>query len=71
MSVESVVSKSKRKNIGDKTKNEDTLAETEGPGGEGNDMGCMCREGVRRVGAAQTGAAQTWGMRRGERGWGL
>ena len=55
MSVESVVSKSKRKNIGDKTENEDTLAETEGLGGEGNDMDCMCREGMRRVGAAQTG----------------
>ena len=55
MSVVSVVSKSKRKNIGDKTENEDTLAETEGPEGKGNDMDCMCREGMRHVGAAQTG----------------
>ena len=55
MSVESVVSKSKRKNIGDKTENENTLAETEGLEGEGNDMDYMCREEMRRVGAAQTG----------------
>ena len=41
--------------MGDNTENENTLAETEGPGGNGNDMDCMCREGMRRVGAAQTG----------------
>ena len=51
----SVVSELKRGNMGDKTENENTLAETEGPGGDGNDMDCMCREGMRRVGAAQTG----------------
>ena len=50
--------------MGDKTENENTLAETEGPGGDGNDMDCMCREGMRRVGAAQTGAAQTGGVTR-------
>ena len=51
----SVVSKSKRENMGDKTENENTLAKTEGLERDGNNMDCMCREGMRRVGMARTG----------------
>ena len=39
----------------DNTENENTLAETKGLGENGNNMDCICREGIRCVGVMQTG----------------